>query len=1219
MANDNCNTPCFGKLNLKPGTFTWGENCPNGSVDMEEYIFHILRMCGIECNPCCIDPCDLVKCKEDQICKEGKCYCNNVDACNYGDCAECIYPVNCEDCNGVYKCLANQTCINNACVDCFNCAALDYEYIDEKLIINTTHPTILNYIANGTTVIPGIWTDVEPNASYKIFVTIVQSQGCPTCSEFVIDVPIICEGDLVVEKNSTLNGNWAVGTTVTYDFTVTNNSNCTITGITLDDSLGQVNGGPINLNSNQFNSSAFSLTYTLTQDDVNANELVNTVTASGVDEAGDPIVSNEDEDVITNDCSYIRLGTAVNEQTCLLTLTPTGVAPFVYPKEFTDLGSTATISLCDFKDGEITVVDANNCSTTSTVTPKDFYDCCCDLRVEIGEGNCVEGEEWTFEVPVTTSGLTIDTLSGVSFDGSTLVFSGNTLLTTQQVTFIDANGCTDTININIPSCCSKVSLTASIDTESCLLVLTPIGEAPFIYPSEFTDLGDTATLSLCDAESGTFIVTDADGCSMEDTVSLEEFYDCCCGLVVELGEAVCTEGNEWTYVVPVINTGLSIETLAGVTFDGTNLVFDTTTFESSQQVTFTDENGCKNTVTIDVPECDPCVGYEPLVVTHDITDCILTVTISGGSGEYGGSIPDVQESITDPTKTVYTANICDVYPEGEFSDTAIINDLNCPGVLATDTYVWENECCDPCESFQVTSSLDSSCGGTIEITSNGTAPLTYDWVAGQPALDLGDGCFCLNEGSYSVVVTDANGCTQEISGTIEDPSAPSCVSVPKSIVKVDNEVYSETSLDYSFEKIKPDGTVVDIDNEPYRIEFKSGNTVLAEVTGVVGQPISTAVETTSTGIVPFLSGTPHTNSFVQFDFPGWMIANGWTLEEYPEITFCTFVGGQGSTNCPEESTNPDNKTIATYTCPKDIAIVLKNDVNNTSSNCPDDPYLLVDTLTVSSINLYPPLTYNWTVDYAPYTGNTQQTGTSSSITTTIFPRIHDLGVLEDESFSYNSTVVVTDGLGCTNIASFNRGGSWVTDPCGDVISVIQDDITSFCDWKMGTGFGGRLFNAYEIEPDVWVLLVSINNTYVGNLQTFEIEIIINGVSTLVSTDPSKSYYYIDETKFKLGDEVTINMSVVTDCSECTDTITEVVGSPINRVFKPEGNQTTLQGVCEECENPVYKWQFAMGEPDDYTVVSIDVGEEIVVPLNTELIILTICSDNLPDKVYFYNG
>ena len=91
------------------------------------------------------------------------------------------------------------------------------------------------------------------------------------------------------------------GDSITYAFTVTNTGNVTLTDITLADTVGgvTVSGGPLaELAPGDSDSTTFTGSYTIVQDDIDAGRFTNTATASGITPS-DETVSDSDEHVQT--------------------------------------------------------------------------------------------------------------------------------------------------------------------------------------------------------------------------------------------------------------------------------------------------------------------------------------------------------------------------------------------------------------------------------------------------------------------------------------------------------------------------------------------------------------------------------------------------------------------------------------------------------------------------------------------------------------------------------------------------------------------------------------------------------------------------------------------------------------------------------------------------------------------------------------------------------
>ncbi len=95
-----------------------------------------------------------------------------------------------------------------------------------------------------------------------------------------------------VFENPRGDGFAEVGDRIHYTFEVTNTGNVPITNISITDPLITVNGGPITLNAGEINSTTFSGTYIITDDDLILGKVYNQATVSGKDHTGSTITEN---------------------------------------------------------------------------------------------------------------------------------------------------------------------------------------------------------------------------------------------------------------------------------------------------------------------------------------------------------------------------------------------------------------------------------------------------------------------------------------------------------------------------------------------------------------------------------------------------------------------------------------------------------------------------------------------------------------------------------------------------------------------------------------------------------------------------------------------------------------------------------------------------------------------------------------------------------------
>ena len=89
--------------------------------------------------------------------------------------------------------------------------------------------------------------------------------------------------------------------TIVYAFTVVNTGNVTLTNVTVTDPLVTVSGGPITLAPGQTDTTSFTATYSITQDDIDAGQVTNQATATGTAPDQSTVSDLSDESVLTED------------------------------------------------------------------------------------------------------------------------------------------------------------------------------------------------------------------------------------------------------------------------------------------------------------------------------------------------------------------------------------------------------------------------------------------------------------------------------------------------------------------------------------------------------------------------------------------------------------------------------------------------------------------------------------------------------------------------------------------------------------------------------------------------------------------------------------------------------------------------------------------------------------------------------------------------------
>lgn len=417
-------------------------------------------------------------------------------------------------------------------------------------------------------------------------------------------------------------------------------------------------------------------------------------------------------------------------------------------------GTTVTITGLCAATYTCTITDANGCTRTQSVTITQPTALTSSIQ---SQTNVLCFGQCTGSATITAGGGTPGYTYNWTPSGGTTVTATGLCANTYTCTITDANGCTRTQTVTITQPASAISASASATNTGCTsstgttTVTASGGTGGLTY--SWAPGGQTSTTATgLGVGTYTVYVTDANGCTQTATTTVNatggptasiasSTNPLCNGQTTGTATGTATGGTSpYTYSWSNAQTGANATGLG----TGTYTVY------------VTDANGCTSTQTVTITQ--PTVITASAVSTN--TGCTVnngtaTVTASGGTG--GLSYSWAPSGGTGATATGLGAGTYTVY----------ITDANGCIQTATTTVSTTNG-----PTASIASSADPLCNGGLTGTATatatgGTSPYTYSWSNSQ----TGATATGLSSGTYTVYVTDANGCTSTIIVTLTQPSA----------------------------------------------------------------------------------------------------------------------------------------------------------------------------------------------------------------------------------------------------------------------------------------------------------------------------------------------------------------------------------------------------------------------------------------------------------------
>jgi gliding motility-associated-like protein len=494
----------------------------------------------------------------------------------------------------------------------------------------------------------------------------------------------------------------------------------------------------------------------------------------------DAVLSTFDVPVIITQPATALGGTTVvtnvscfGEETGSVDLT---VAGGTAPYTFLWSNGATTEDLADIIAGNytVTITDANNCIANSAGNVSEPAESLTGTIV-VSDVLCSGGATGSVDLTVTggTAPYTFLWSNGATTEDLTNVVAGY-----YTVTITDANNCTAVSGGTVLEFIGTVVATDVLcyggATGTLDLTVTG-GTAPYTYLWS----NDSTTEDLNGVAAGYYTVdiTDASGCTVNSSGTVAEPSAALDGTAV-VTDVICF-GDATGSVDLTVSGGTAPYSFQWD--NGTTTEDLTNVIAGDYVVTISDANSCTFVVPVTIIQPSEAlagsVTSQNNVTCYGLTNGSVTIAGAGGTAPYAyilnsgtlqssGTFNDL--GAANYTITVLDASLCTVtIPVTITEPSAIsivptVNDASCPG--------------EPDGSI------------TLTIT-GGTQPFSVTWLDDTGILTFNR--LNIPAGTYSVIITDVNGCSSSIDIVVEFTGTGTCIEIPQ-VITPNNDGYNDT-------------------------------------------------------------------------------------------------------------------------------------------------------------------------------------------------------------------------------------------------------------------------------------------------------------------------------------------------------------------------------------------------------------------------------------------
>lgn len=368
---------------------------------------------------------------------------------------------------------------------------------------------------------------------------------------------------------------------------------------------------------------------------------------------------------------------------------------------------------------------------------------------------------------------------------------------TYSVIMTDSVGCSDTATVLITQPPPIVStIVSDYSNCNCTFQISASGGTPG-YSFSWCD-GNTATQIInCNPGICTVIVTDANGCIIQDTVFINPppalsasasstavtCFSCADGTITGI-----VTGGVGPYAYTLQPSGQTNST--GI-FTGLSA--------GNFQLCVTDANNCTSCIAVAIIQpasfCSVTINSVNSILCYGDCTGSLTAVANGVSPfQYLWSTGDSTSTISSLCAGIYSVIMTDSVG---CMDSITVSVTEPPALIATTQTIG-------------TTCIGCTDGVAIIIPSGGTPPYTFSLV---PSSCSNDTCAGLSAGIYTFNVTDSNGCTTSISDTVLDNPTAVILTEENQFAKIyPNPFTDETTLEINTELLsfQPEFILADV-------------------------------------------------------------------------------------------------------------------------------------------------------------------------------------------------------------------------------------------------------------------------------------------------------------------------------------------------------------------------------------------------------------------------